>query len=127
MMMLLAGVPAAPAPPPPQNNFGDTMSDGLAGPLGLLIIVLLAIATVLLIRNMNSRLRRLPERFPGQVPTVHTIPAGARMPAAGDGSGPGAADRSDAGVPPGGGRSPGAGDAGSESGGPGIADGSAPS
>lgn len=47
-----------------QNNFGDTTSDGLAGPMGLLIIVLLAIATVLLIRNMNSRLRRLPERFP---------------------------------------------------------------
>ena len=49
-----------------QNNFGDTASDGLAGPMGLLIIVLLAIATVLLIRNMNSRLRRLPERFPQQ-------------------------------------------------------------
>jgi hypothetical protein len=49
-----------------ENNFGDTMSDGLAGPMGLLIIVLLAIATVLLIRNMNSRLRRLPERFPKQ-------------------------------------------------------------
>jgi len=49
-----------------QNNFGDTMSDGLAGPMGLLIIVLLGIATVLLIRNMNSRLRRLPDRFPGQ-------------------------------------------------------------
>jgi hypothetical protein len=49
-----------------ENNFGDTMSDGLAGPMGLLIIVLLAIATVFLIRNMNSRLRRLPERFPNQ-------------------------------------------------------------
>jgi hypothetical protein len=49
-----------------QNNFGDTASDGLAGPMGLLIILLLAIATVLLIRNMNSRLRRLPERFPRQ-------------------------------------------------------------
>jgi hypothetical protein len=46
------------------NTFGDNMPDGLAGPMGLLIIVLLAIATVLLIRNMNSRLRRLPERFP---------------------------------------------------------------
>jgi hypothetical protein len=53
-------------PPPTRNNFGDTMSDGMAGPLALLIIVLLAIATVLLIRNMNSRLRRLPERFPDQ-------------------------------------------------------------
>ncbi|MGN9913319.1 hypothetical protein ACTMTJ_37850 [Phytohabitans sp. LJ34] len=49
-----------------ENNFGDTRSGGLAGPMGLFIIVLLAIATVLLIRNMNARLRRLPGRFPGQ-------------------------------------------------------------
>ncbi len=49
-----------------ENNFGDTVSDGMAGPMGLLIILLLGIATVLLIRNMNSRLRRLPERFPHQ-------------------------------------------------------------
>jgi hypothetical protein len=46
------------------NNFGDTRSGGLAGPMGLFIIVLLAIATVLLIRSMNSRLRRLPDSFP---------------------------------------------------------------
>lgn len=50
-----------------ENNFGDTRpSDGLAGPLGLFVIVVLAIATVLLIRNMNARLRRLPDRFPKQ-------------------------------------------------------------
>jgi len=49
-----------------QNIFGDTRSGSLAGPLGLLIIVLLAIGTVLLIRNMNKRLKRLPERFPEQ-------------------------------------------------------------
>lgn len=46
------------------NQFGDTLSDGVAGPMGLLIIVLLAIATVLLVRNMNTRLKRLPESFP---------------------------------------------------------------
>ncbi|HWH01023.1 MAG TPA: hypothetical protein VNV66_17315 [Pilimelia sp.] len=45
------------------NNFGDTRTGGLAGPMGLFIILLLAIATVLLIRNMNARLRRLPDRF----------------------------------------------------------------
>ncbi len=50
------------------NNFGDTRSGGLAGPMGLLIILLLAIATIFLIRNMNARLRRLPESFPGQAP-----------------------------------------------------------
>ena len=45
------------------NNFGDTREGGLAGPMGLFIIVLLSIATVLLIRNMNKRLRRLPDSF----------------------------------------------------------------
>jgi hypothetical protein len=45
------------------NNFGDTRSGGLAGPMGLFVIVLLSIATVLLIRNMNKRLRRLPDSF----------------------------------------------------------------
>jgi hypothetical protein len=45
------------------NNFGDTREGGLAGPMGLFIIVLMSIATVLLIRNMNKRLRRLPDSF----------------------------------------------------------------
>ena len=35
-----------------------------AGPLGLLVVVLMLIATALLIRNMNSRLKRLPREFP---------------------------------------------------------------
>ena len=47
-----------------ENNFGDTRTGGLAGPMGLFLILLLATATVLLIRNMNARLRRLPDRFP---------------------------------------------------------------
>ena len=46
------------------NNFGDTRSGGLAGPMGLFVIVLMCVATVLLIRNMNKRLRRLPDSFP---------------------------------------------------------------
>ncbi len=46
------------------NNFGDTRSGGLAGPMGLFVIILLGIGTVLLIRNMNARLRRLPDEFP---------------------------------------------------------------
>lgn len=49
------------------NNFGDTREgSGLAGPIGLLIILALVAGTIFLIRNMNSRLRRLPERFPEQ-------------------------------------------------------------
>jgi hypothetical protein len=51
------------------NNFGDTRSGGLAGPMGLFVIVLLCIATVLLIRNMNKRLRRLPDSFPANEQT----------------------------------------------------------
>lgn len=46
------------------NNFGDTRTgDGPAGPMSLLLVVLLGIATVLLIRNMSKRLKRLPESF----------------------------------------------------------------
>jgi hypothetical protein len=45
------------------NNFGDTRSGGLAGPTGLVIILFLVVATIFLIRNMNARLRRLPETF----------------------------------------------------------------
>jgi hypothetical protein len=43
-----------------------TLADGAgeyAGPLGLLIVLLLGVAVVLLIRSMNSRIRRLPETF----------------------------------------------------------------
>ena len=36
------------------------------GPVPLLIVVLLGIATVLLIRNMNGRIKRLPREFPDQ-------------------------------------------------------------
>lgn len=34
-----------------------------AGPLGLLVVILVGVVTVLLIRNMNARLRRLPTSF----------------------------------------------------------------
>jgi hypothetical protein len=45
------------------NNFGDTRSGGLAGPMGLFIVVIMCIATVLLIRNMNKHVRQLPDSF----------------------------------------------------------------
>ena len=38
--------------------------DVSAGPLGLLVVVLMILATVFLIRNMNARLKRLPREFP---------------------------------------------------------------
>jgi len=52
--------------------------DVSAGPLGLLVVVLMILATVLLVRNMNARLRRLPRQFPEQ-------PEDDRRPSAPDG------------------------------------------
>jgi hypothetical protein len=67
-----------------ENNFGDTRTGGLAGPMGLFLIILLATATVLLIRNMNARLRRLPDRFPGQQPASEDGESAAGRPAGRD-------------------------------------------
>jgi hypothetical protein len=41
---------------------------GTAGPLGLLVVLLIGVALVLLIRNMNGRLRRLPPSFDEPTP-----------------------------------------------------------
>ena len=43
-----------------------TLADGagsLAGPLGLLIVLLMGVTLALLIRGMNKRIRRLPDSF----------------------------------------------------------------
>ena len=47
------------------------VSSSTAGPLGLLVVLLIGLSLVLLIRNMNSRLRRLPPTFdpPADPPT----------------------------------------------------------
>jgi hypothetical protein len=71
----------AAAMPLADNEFGDTQTDGVAGPLGLLIIVLLVIATVLLIRNMSGRIKRLPQEFP---PASEHRPADDEKPPSGD-------------------------------------------
>jgi hypothetical protein len=46
------------------NDFGDDLGDGVAGPIGLLIIVLLVIGTIFLLRSMNKHLKRVPAEFP---------------------------------------------------------------
>ncbi|SIR39381.1 hypothetical protein [Micromonospora avicenniae] len=69
-----------------ENNFGDTRTGGLAGPMGLLLILVLGTATVLLIRNMNSRLRRLPDRFAQQGPAGNSGTADAVVVEPTDGS-----------------------------------------
>ena len=47
---------------------------GTAGPLGLLIVLLIGVALVFLIRNMSSRLRRLPPTFEPPPTTTTTTP-----------------------------------------------------
>jgi hypothetical protein len=47
-----------PAPPPGQGE-----EFGKASPIALVVIILLAIATVVLIRGMTKRIRRLPSTF----------------------------------------------------------------
>jgi hypothetical protein len=57
-------VPAQdPAPPPGQGE-----EFGKASPIALVVIILLALATVVLIRGMSKRIRRLPTTFdqPGE-------------------------------------------------------------
>jgi hypothetical protein len=70
-----------PAPPDKGPEFGK------ASPVGLVVIVLLGLATIVLIRSMTKRLRRLPSSFdevaegsrapgaPVDTPPVDTSPA----------------------------------------------------
>ena len=45
-----------------------------AGPFGLLLVLLIGVATVLLIRNMDKRVKRLPRDFPPPAPPTTTPP-----------------------------------------------------
>jgi hypothetical protein len=49
----------------PHNNGPDF---GKASPLGLLVVVLLLIATLLLLRSMNRQLKKVPKTFDPQHP-----------------------------------------------------------
>ena len=51
-------VHAEQAPPP-----GKGVEFGEASPVGLIVILLLAVATIILIRSMSKRIRRLPASF----------------------------------------------------------------
>ena len=73
-----------------ENNFGDTRSGGLAGPMGLFIIVLMAIATIFLIRNMTTRIKRLPAEFPDPAADKSGAADGQAESTASDGESPGA-------------------------------------
>ena len=62
MSTLLITVIAEGAP----HNHGPDF--GKASPLGLLVVVLLLIATLLLIRSMNRQLKKVPKSFDPQHP-----------------------------------------------------------
>ena len=67
------------------NNFGDNSQEGAsAGPMALAVIAILAVATVLLWRNMTARIKRLPTSFPDQArhPADAKAPAGGGIPSA---------------------------------------------
>ena len=49
---------------------------GAAGPVGLALVVLIGIAVVLLIRNMDRRIKRLPREFPSDGRGLPREPAG---------------------------------------------------
>jgi hypothetical protein len=65
-----------PAPPP-----GRGEEFGKASPIALVVVVVLALATIVLIRSMTKRIRRLPASFerspaPGEAPARDAEDAG---------------------------------------------------
>jgi cytoskeletal protein RodZ len=56
-------VPSQDPPAPPQGE-----EFGKASPVALVVILALALATFLLIRNMSRRIKRLPESFDDETP-----------------------------------------------------------
>jgi hypothetical protein len=48
------------------NALAITEEELSAGPLALLIVTVIAVVTVLLIRNMAGRIKRLPPSFPDE-------------------------------------------------------------
>ncbi|MGE3289622.1 MAG: hypothetical protein AB7J32_26485 [Pseudonocardia sp.] len=55
----LVSVPGQDGQPPP----GQGEEFGKASPVGLVVIILLGLVTMLLIRNMTKRIKRLPQSF----------------------------------------------------------------
>ncbi len=65
----LAVVVTQAQPPAPGSDRGEEF--GKTSPIALVVILLLAIATVVLIRSMTKRLRNVPESFdPPEEPTA---------------------------------------------------------
>jgi hypothetical protein len=79
-------------PPAPGSDRGEEF--GKTSPIALVVILLLAVATVVLIRSMSKRLRNVPESFdpPEEPPASDTPespgPPGTRGAPGGDGPAP---------------------------------------
>ncbi|GAA2812301.1 hypothetical protein [Saccharopolyspora taberi] len=56
----------AQAPPPPQDPGGQGEDFGKSSPVGLLLLVLFAVAVVFLIRSMTKHLKKVPVAFDEQ-------------------------------------------------------------
>lgn len=74
----VAGIPLAQGPQPPP---GQGEEFGKASPVAAVVIVLLALATIALVRNMTKRIKRLP-------PSFDEPRAGERQERAGEGNDP---------------------------------------
>ncbi len=87
LVELGAGPVAAPVPlvlaqdPKPPPGKGDEF--GKASPVGLVVILLLGLATILLVRSMTKRIKRLPASFDPAEPEKDGKQAPAEPPPAG--------------------------------------------
>lgn len=70
-----------PEPPP-----GKGEEFGKASPIGLVVVVLLFLATILLVRSMNKQLRKVPASFddPADTPSDAPSDTAAAAPRSGD-------------------------------------------
>jgi hypothetical protein len=78
----LAVVVTQAQPPAPGSDRGEEF--GKTSPIALVVILLLALATVVLVRSMTKRLRNVPASFdpPEEVPPASDIPAAPGTPGA---------------------------------------------
>ena len=70
--------PPTPGVPSPANPPGSERGEefGKTSPIALVVILLLGLATVLLIRSMNKRLRNVPASFGDDAPSSSAGPVG---------------------------------------------------
>ena len=78
--MAMIAVPVQDPPPPP----GQGEEFGKASPVALVVILGLALVTILLIRGMSKRIRRLPASFENPEQGQESDPKGEKKKAGGE-------------------------------------------